>query len=121
MPGPETPKRSFRSSIRGREALNTSTGPTIRARPDNRGSGWACDHQTGNRWIRPGRCGSGVPERRSVEVRWQKSSHGARQMTILDSQGRPFEQKQDQPSAGAELYEQGARAGEYLTQNVQAY
>ena len=31
-------------------------------------------------------------------------------MTILDSHGQPFEQKSR--AAGAELYEQGARAGE---------
>ena len=41
-------------------------------------------------------------------------------MTILNSQGLPFE-KQDQLSTGAQLYEQTERASEYLTQNVQAY
>jgi len=37
-------------------------------------------------------------------------------MTILDSHGRPFEQKSG--AAGSQL---GARAGEYLAQNLQAY
>ena len=41
-------------------------------------------------------------------------------MTILDSQGLPFERK-DRASTAAQLYEQSQRAGEYLTQNVQSY
>ena len=42
-------------------------------------------------------------------------------MTILNSQGLPFEQKQGQPSAGAQLYEQSERARQYVAQNVQSY
>ena len=42
-------------------------------------------------------------------------------MTILDSQGRPFQQNQDQPSTGTQLYEQSEHARQYVTQNVQSY